>query len=269
MDKKRFDLSGKVAVVTGGTGLIGQEYCRGFAEAGAKVVVADVDFEQCKELCSSLPGESIAAAFDVTSKKDIEAAKTMIEEKLGPVDILINNAAINDKFEDPHSVGELTKFENYPEEIWKRSVDVNITGVFLCCQVFGADMAKRGKGSIINIASTYGITAPNQDLYIDEKGEQNFYKTAAYPATKGAVVMLTKFLASYWGPKGVRVNTLSPGGVENGQDPYFIKKYSENTPLKRMAKSTDYVGGAIYLASEDSGYVNGHNLVIDGGWTIW
>lgn len=269
MQKPQFDLSGKVALVTGATGLIGQEYCRGLSAAGAKVIVADMDHETCKELASSLPNEAIAVTFDVTKKKEVEAAKAIIEEKLGPVDVLINNAAINDKFEDPHSVGELTKFENYPEEIWRKSVDVNITGVFLCCQVFGAEMAKRGKGSIINIASTYGITAPNQDLYIDEQGEQNFYKTAAYPATKGAVVMLTRFLASYWGPKGVRVNTLSPGGVENGQDPYFIKKYSDATPLKRMAHSTDYIGGAIYLASDASGYVNGHNLVIDGGWTIW
>lgn len=264
-----FDLQGKVILVTGATGLIGQEYCRGLSKQGAKIAVADVNYEACQELASSLTNEAMALGFDVTKKAEIETAQAAIEERLGPIDGLINNAAINDKFEDPHSVAELSKFESYPEELWRRSMDVNVTGVFLCCQVVGSKMAARGRGSIINIASTYGITAPNQDLYIDKNGVQNFYKTAAYPASKGAVIMLTRFLASYWGKAGVRVNTISPGGVENGQDADFIERYSVATPLKRMAKADDYVGAAVYLSSDASAYVTGHNLVVDGGWTIW
>jgi len=146
---------------------------------------------------------------------------------------------------------------------------VNIGGVFLCSQVFGSEMARQKSGSIINIASTYGIIAPNQSLYINEMGEQTFFKSAAYPASKGGVIMLTKFLASYWGHLGVRTNTISPGGIENHQPEHFIKKYSEMTPSKRMAQTEDFKGAIVYLSSDLSKYVNGANLSIDGGWTAW
>ncbi len=266
---KIFDLSDKTAIVTGALGLIGKEHCKALSEAGANVVVADTDEKLCVEFAKTLSTKSIGFYIDVTNPDSLKQCRDKVLETFGHIDILVNNAAINDMFENPKAASEQSKFENYPLELWQKSVDVNLTGVFLCTQIFGSQMAKQKSGSIINIASTYGITAPDQSLYKKEDGSQSFYKPPAYSATKGAVIMFTRYLAAYWGKDGVRVNTLSPGGVENSQDDFFIQKYSTKTPLGRMAKPDDYKGALVFLASDASSYMTGANLIVDGGWTCW
>ena len=270
---KQFSLEGKVAVVTGALGLIGKQHCYALAEAGANVVVTDMNQEKCvafaSELSSHFQRSMLGFAADITKADSLKALRDAILKAFGKLDVLVNNAAINDMFENPTAAAELSKFENYPLELWQKSLDVNVTGVFLCTQILGTEMAKRGTGSIINVASTYGIVAPDQSLYKKPDGSQNFWKSAAYPATKGAVISFTRFLAAYWGNKGVRVNTLSPGGVENAQDDYFVKNYSAKTMLGRMAEPTDYKGAIVFLASDASAYMTGANLIVDGGWTAW
>lgn len=264
-----FSLENKVAIVTGALGLIGKNHCIALAEAGANVIVCDLDEKKCIDFASTLSIKSIGVGVDITDKSSVEKLKEKLLNVFGKVDVLVNNAAINDMFENPQAASELSMFENYPLEMWQKSIDVNITGTFLCSQVIGSEMAKAGKGSIINVASTYGIVGPDQSIYKKPDGSQSFYKSAAYPVTKGAIINFTRFLAAYWGKKGVRVNTLSPGGVENNQDEYFVKNYSAKTPLNRMAFPTDYKGAIIFLSSDASAYMTGANLVVDGGWTAW
>jgi len=262
-----FSLKGKIAIVTGACGLLGRQHCEALAEAGAQVVVADLD-EQASEAVARELGEGhMGLGLDVTSPGSLENARGRILEKYHRIDVLVNNAAINDMFENPLLAGKQSMFEHYPLEMWNRSWKVNVSGVFLCSQVLGTVMAEQGSGSIINIASTYGMVAPDQGIYRNEAGEQTFYKSPSYPVTKSAVIGFTKFLASYWGHRGVRVNTLSPGGVENNQDPFFRRNYSSKTLLDRMAAPSDYKGAIVFLASDASAYMTGANLVVDGGWT--
>ena len=262
-----FSLSERVAVVTGACGLLGRQHCEALAAAGAKVVVADLDESAAGKEAVNLGAGHLGIGLDVTSRPSLERAKQCILDAYGRLDVLVNNAAINDMFESPLLAAEQSMFENYPLEMWDRSWKVNVSGVFLCSQVLGAVMAERGKGSIINIASTYGIVAPDQNIYRDEQGKQTFYKSPAYPVTKSAVIGFTKFLAAYWGKRNVRVNALSPGGVENSQQEWFRSNYAAKTPIGRMALPSDYRGAIVYLASDASAYMTGANLVVDGGWT--
>ncbi|TFF37242.1 SDR family oxidoreductase [Mucilaginibacter psychrotolerans] len=262
-----FSLKGKTAIVTGALGLIGKKHCEALATAGANVVVADMDGKMAQHFAQQLGKGHMGIGINVTSKESLLDGAALVYERYGSVDILVNNAAINDMFENPALAKDLSAFENYPLDAFQKSLDVNVTGVFLCSQVFGTKMAEQGSGSIINIASTYGVVGPDQSIYRNACGEQTFFKSPAYPVTKGAVINFTRFLAAYWGHKGVRVNTLSPGGVENSQDEFFVQSYSAKTLLGRMAKATDYQGALVFLASEASAYMTGANLIVDGGWT--
>ncbi len=273
MDNKLFSLRERVAIVTGGIGLLGKAHCRALAGAGAHVVVADCDgatsHSFAAELGNAAGVDALGWCVDVTSADSIKALRAEVLRVFGRIDVLVNNAAINDMFENPTAAASQSRFEEYPLHLWQQSLNVNVTGTFLCSQILGQVMAEKGGGSIVNIASTYGVVAPDQSLYRRPDGTQTFYKTPAYPAAKGAVIAFTKFLAAYWGRRGVRVNTLSPGGVGNGQDEFFVGRYADRTPLGRMAGLTDYAGAVVFLASDASAYMTGANLIVDGGWSIW
>jgi len=266
-----FELSGRVAIVTGALGLLGREHCAALAAAGAHVVLTDVNADALSSAATRLresgAAEALGVAADITNEGDVNALRDRVLDRFGRIDVLVNNAAIDDKFGS--NAAEESRFEQYSVERFRRQLDVNVTGVFLCCQRLGSVMAERGSGSIINVASTYGLVAPNQDLYLRPDGTQPFFKGAAYPASKGAVLQFTRFLAAYWGERGVRVNALCPGGVEAGQEAYFRERYAQRTPLKRMAGPGDYRGALLFLASDASAYMTGASLVVDGGFTIW
>lgn len=264
-----FSLDDRVAVVTGAAGLLGRQHCAALAEAGATVVACDLDAHDARTVAQGLGTGHLGVALDVTDAEGLVDLRDMILREFGRIDILVNNAAMNDMVEAPLSAGATSAFESYPLTLFRKVLDVNVTGVFLTSQIIGTHMAETGRGSIINIASTYGVVAPDQRLYQRPDGTQSFYKSAAYPASKGAVVMLTKFLATYWSGSGVRANTLSPGGVSNNQNEHFQKLYAARTPLGRMAHPSDYRGALVFLASDASAYMTGHNLLVDGGWTAW
>lgn len=264
-----FDLSGKVCVVSGGCGLIGRAFCEALATSGANVVVTDLAQGPCDDVAARLGAGAMAAAANITKPESVTVLRDAVMARYGRIDVLVNNAAINDKFESPGAAARESQMEHYPLALWHASLEANVTGTFLMSQVLGTEMARAGRGSIVNIASTYGIVAPDQALYKRPDGTQPFYKSPAYPTTKAAVLGFTRYLAAYWGPSGVRVNALSPGGVQNGQDDYFVEAYSKRTPLGKMAAPSDYAGAIVFLASDSSSYMTGANLVVDGGFTSW
>jgi len=264
-----FSLTGRIAIVTGAAGLLGQRHCHALARAGAVVYACDNHAARSQAIATELGSVHKGAFVDVTDGESIIELREHVLAEHGSIDILVNNAAINDAVESPISQASLSAFENYPVSLFRKVMDVNVTGSFLMSQIIGSHMAQNGKGTIVNVASTYGVVAPDQRLYQDENGVQQMYKSAAYPASKGAVIMLTKFMATYWAGKGVRVNALSPGGVQNNQPDVFIEKYAKRTPMGRMAAPGDYEGALVFLASDASAYMTGHNLIVDGGWTAW
>ena len=269
-----FALAGRVAVVTGAAGLLGRQHCRALASVGATVVATDVDDAGCGAVADELRRDGWrdvhAVAADITSIPSLLRLRDTVLGIGDRVDVLINNAAVNDRVDDTDPVENSSRFETFPLERWRRMMDVNVTGTFLCCQVLGSEMAKRRRGSIVNIASTYGHVGPDQRIYRRSDGTQSFWKSAAYPASKGAILSFTRFLATYWADRGVRVNSLSPGGVaQAGQDPTFVEQYVERTPLGRMSEAHELKGAVIFLAGDGSSYMTGANLTVDGGWTAW
>lgn len=273
MSTPLFDLSSKVAIVTGAAGLLGKEHCACLAEAGASVIAVDREQAACGALAQDLERRyerpALGIAADITDRESLEALRDAVLGRFDRIDVLVNNAALDDKVTPDDSGRDRSRFEDFPLEAFRRSLDVNVTGTFLACQVLGTPLARRGSGSIVNLASTYGLVAPDQRLYRGPNGEQQFFKSPAYPTGKAAVIGLTRFLAAYWGPSGVRVNALCPGGVFANQPQHFVDAYASRTPLGRMAAAGDYRGALVFLASDASSYMNGAALVVDGGFTVW
>lgn len=262
-----FGVSSETVLITGVSGQLGGEYASVFLQRGARVVGLDVRPSAVSDaLQAQYPDSFLLCRSDVTNKSSLQEALDLAISKFGVPTVLINNAAIDSPPSAPPE--ENGPFEDYPEASWDKVIDVNLKGVYLCCQVFGAAMATAGKGSIINVASIYGVVSPDQNLYEyrRQRGE-TFYKPVAYSASKSGILNLTRYLAVYWAKKGVRVNSLTIAGVFNKQEQAFLDAYCSRIPVGRMARADEYNGSVLFLASPASGYMTGANLVIDGGWT--
>jgi NAD(P)-dependent dehydrogenase (short-subunit alcohol dehydrogenase family) len=265
-----FRLDGVVAAVTGACGKLGPVWVEALVDAGARVAALDLAGATASpafERLSTRAGSSLRRFdCDITNRAAIEAAARAIAAELGPPFVLVNNAGID---QPPDSPGGRHHLQELPIDQFRRMVEVNLLGTFQVTQVFGALMAERGGGSIINIGSLYASVSPDAHLYEHLAGNAPFIKSPAYGASKAGVVNLTKFFATHWAGRGVRVNTLSPGGVLAGQDEQFKQKYSARVPLGRMAQPDDLKGPLVFLASPASSYVTGHELRVDGGFTAW
>jgi len=270
----KFDLSGQVAVVTGGAGLLGREFCRTLAEAGAAVAVVDLNAEAAGKVTADLSAAGYrvrAIPTDITNPDSVNDLLTTILKEFGRLDILVNSAAQDPKF-DPEALAKgLTpgKFEDFPLEHWNAALNINLTGMFLVTQACVQPILEQSKkGSIINICSTYGLNAPDQRIYLKD-GKRLAFKPVYYSVTKAGVLGFTKYLAAYYMGTEIRVNALTPGGVFNDHDDSFVANYSAKTILGRMARKDEMNGALLFLASEASAYMTGGNLVVDGGWTAW
>jgi NAD(P)-dependent dehydrogenase (short-subunit alcohol dehydrogenase family) len=264
-----FALRDRVVVVTGGLGQLGTQFTRALAEHGARVAVLDLDVapERRTLLPAALASRVMYVAADVRDRRQLEMALAAIETAWGPPYALINNAALDSPPDAPLS--ENGPFEEYSRESWDRVMEVNLAGVFHCCQVFGGRMAGQGAGAIVKISSIYGIVSPDQRLYeYRRKDGVPFIKPVGYAVSKSGLLNLTRYLATYWAGR-VRVNTLTLAGVFRSQDPAFLAQYCARMPAGRMAEPDEYNGAIVFLCSEASRYMTGSNLVIDGGWTAW
>ena len=270
----KFDLRGRVAVVTGGAGLLGAEFCRTLAEAGAAVAVVDLKASASQAIADTLTKsgyKALAISTDITNPDSVNALVEKVVSAFGRLDILVNSAALDPKFDADAMQTGITPgaFEDYPLDQWNAALDVNLTGMFLVTQACVRPMIEQGKkGSIINICSTYGLNGPDQRIYIKD-GERVAFKPVYYTVTKAGVIGFTKYLAAYYAGTEIRVNALTPGGVFNNHEDYFVKNYSAKTILGRMAKKDEMNGALLFLASDASSYMTGNNVIVDGGWTAW
>ena len=268
-----FDLSGRVFLITGGCGLLGVEHAKAIADAGGTPVIADLKIEAANDCASSIAGEygvpACAVELDVTSAASCRNALQAVLQRKGRLDGLINNAAHNPKVEGKGLAA--SRFENFSLEDWSRDLAVGLTGAFLASQVFGAHMAAHGGGVIVNIASDLGLIAPDQRIYRRPglADSEQPVKPVTYSVVKGGLVMLTKYLATYWAEQSVRVNALVPGGVYAGQPDDFVERLTNLIPMGRMANKDEYRAALVFLCSEASSYMTGSNLIIDGGRTCW
>ena len=269
MTFQRFDLTGKVALVTGGAGLLGKQHTEALLESGAFVYVADVNDDAAKAFCDGLGGKTAPLHLNVADAENVQACLDTVLSEKGAIDILVNNAAIDPKV-DATSIVETSRLENFPLEQWQFQLDVGLTGAFLCSKHFGGWMASNNGGVILNISSDLSVFAPDQRLYRKDglPEDQQPVKPVTYPVIKTALLGLTRYLATYWADKGVRVNALSPGGVFTSQSDEFVAKLSNLIPLGRMAKADEYKSAIQFLCSEASSYMTGQNMVVDGGRSV-
>ncbi|MBI9043058.1 MAG: SDR family oxidoreductase [Anaerolineaceae bacterium] len=267
----KFNMDGKVSVVTGGAGLLGKQFSLTLAQAGSRVVVADIDENLAQTVSDKLVEEgfeAIPVGVDVT---DPASVKDMVQKCLQTyerLDVLVCSAAMDPKFDSDHEGSHGNSFEDYPVEAWRQALDVNLTGMFLCAQAAVIPMLEQNQGSIINICSTYGLVGPDQRIYHQE-GKPAQFKPVFYSVTKSGVLGLTKYLATYYAGKNIRANALTPGGVYNDHGEPFLSNYTARTVMGRMADQDEMNGGLLFLASDASTYMTGSNLVVDGGWTAW
>ncbi|MCL5611275.1 MAG: SDR family oxidoreductase [Chloroflexi bacterium] len=270
----KFDLKDRVAVVTGGVGLLGTEFCKTLAEAGASVAVVDLNGDAAKKVADALMKDGYhakAIQTDITKPDSVKAMVASVLSDFGRFDVLVNSAALDPKFDPDAAAKGIAPgaFEDYPLEQWNAAMNVNLTGMFLVTQACVKPMIAQGKkGSIINICSTYGLNGPDQRIYIKD-GKRVAFKPVYYTVTKAGVMGFTKYLAAYYARTEIRVNALTPGGVFNNHEDYFVKNYSAKTILGRMAKKDEMNGALLFLASDASSYMTGNNVVVDGGWTAW
>ncbi len=273
----KFDLNNKTALITGGAGLLGIEHAVALLDCGAHVVLTDISEAELKNAYEILlkdndPKKISTHVMDVTSLASISKISDKLNKSNIRVDILVNNAAIDPKVSGDEGVLETSRLENFPLEQWNLQIAVGLTGAFLCSQVFGRNMAKSGQGGVIlNIASDLSVFSPDQRLYRKEglSEENQPVKPVTYSVIKAGLIGLTKYLATYWVDQGVRANTLSPGGVFNGQNDEFVQKLTELIPLGRMADNDEYHSAVQFLCSDASAYLNGQNIVMDGGRSVW
>lgn len=272
---KAFNLKGRVAMVTGGSGLLGVQHARALVEVGAHVVIADIDLPRAEAEAEAINADfddnsAMALHLDVTDPDSVSDGLDAVLSRYDAVHILVNNAAVDPKV-NADSVIETSRLENFPLEQWNHQLNVGLTGAFLCAQSFGGWMATHGGGTILNIASDLAVFAPDQRLYRKEglPEERQPVKPVTYPVVKTALIGLTRYLATYWHEAGIRVNALSPGGVYNGQNDEFVARLSQLIPLGRMAQVNEYRAAIQFLCSDASSYMTGQNIVMDGGRSAW
>jgi len=273
--KNLFDLSGKVIIITGGAGFLGQKYAETIASFGGTPIFLDlyqeILDEQAEYLNKIYNTGASGYSTDITQEKQVAETCRKVLNRFGKVDVLINNAANNPKVDASNTVSNTSRLESFPLEIWNQDIAVGLTGSFLCAKYFGQAIIQSGGGSIINISSDLGLIAPDQRLYEKEGVSQNMQavKPVTYSVIKTGLIGLTRYLATYWADKGVRCNALCPGGVYNGQGEEFLNRISKLIPLGRMANPDELQGAIVFLASDASSYMNGAILVIDGGRSSW